>query len=108
MAVSGNYDGRPGVGVQQVHGICAGRYDGSGGLAGFAFALRAEWLATGYRFPTEAKWYFGDNDLCASIEAVSPALGVRGATSGGLAVGLNLALIALYFFLTWRAGQERT
>ena len=76
MAVSGNYDGRPGVGVQQVHGICAGRYDGSGGLAGFAFALRAEWLATGYRFPTEAKWYFGDNDLCASIEAAGGWYGV--------------------------------
>jgi hypothetical protein len=46
--------------------------------------------------------------LCASIETVSPALGVRGAASGALGVGLNVALVALYFFLTWRAGQERT
>jgi len=45
--------------------------------------------------------------LCASIETVSPALGVRGAASGPLGVGLNAALLALYFFLTWRAGQER-
>lgn len=69
MVACGNYDGRPGHGVQPLRGICAGRYDGSGGLAGFAMALRAEWVATGYRFPTEAKWYFGDNDLCAAVEA---------------------------------------
>jgi hypothetical protein len=45
--------------------------------------------------------------LCASIESVSPALGVRGPATGALGVGLNVALVALYFFLTWRAGQER-
>jgi len=33
---------------------------------------------------------------------------VRGAASGALGVGLNIVLVALYFFLTWRAGQERT
>ena len=46
--------------------------------------------------------------LCVSIETVSPALGVRGGASGALGVGMNIALVALYFFLTWRAGQERT
>jgi len=46
--------------------------------------------------------------LCVSIETVSPALGVRGGASGVLGVGLNIVLVALYFFLTWRAGQERT
>jgi hypothetical protein len=46
--------------------------------------------------------------LCVSIETVSPALGVRGGASGGLGVGLNVVLVALYFFLTWRASQERT
>ncbi len=46
--------------------------------------------------------------LCVSIETVSPALGVRGAGSGALGAGLNVVLVALYFFLTWRAGQERT
>ncbi len=74
--VCGNYDDRPGVGVQPVRGICAGRYDGSGGLAGFAFAMRAEWVATGYRFPTECAWYFGDNDLCASVEEAGGWYGV--------------------------------
>jgi hypothetical protein len=46
--------------------------------------------------------------LCVSIETVSPALGVRGGASGALGVGLNVALVALYFLLTWRASQERT
>jgi uncharacterized membrane protein YphA (DoxX/SURF4 family) len=45
--------------------------------------------------------------LCASIETVSPALGLRGAATDMLSVGLNVVLVALYFFLTWRAGQER-
>ena len=45
--------------------------------------------------------------LCAAIETVSPALGVRGVVSGSLVVTLNLALPALYFFLSWQAGRER-
>jgi hypothetical protein len=45
--------------------------------------------------------------LCAAIEAVSPALGVRGAVTGALSVALNIFLVALYFLLSWRAGQER-
>ena len=67
-AVCGNYDGRPTVGTVPVFGICAGRYDGKGGLAGFAFAISAEWVASGYRFPEEMSWWYGDNDLCLSIE----------------------------------------
>lgn len=68
LAVSANYDGRQIDGpVQQVFGICAGRYDGTGGLAGFAFAVRGEWFSKGYRFPEWARWWFGDNDLCLSI-----------------------------------------
>jgi hypothetical protein len=46
--------------------------------------------------------------LCAAIEAVSPALGVHGAVTGALGVTLNIVLVALYFFMSWRAGQERT
>jgi len=46
--------------------------------------------------------------LCAAIEAVSPALGARGAATGALGVALNALLVALYFLLSWRAGQERT
>ena len=36
-----------------------------------------------------------------------PALGVRGAISGPVGVGFDIVLVAVYFFLTWRAGQER-
>lgn len=67
-AVCGNYDGRPSVGTVPVRGICANRYDGTGGLAGFAFALSAEWLAGGFRFDESMRWWYGDNDLCLSIE----------------------------------------
>lgn len=76
MAASANYDGRSGSGVVPVRGICAGRYDGSGGLAGFAFALRSEWIASGYRFPDSLTWYFGDNDLCLSVEKAGGWYGV--------------------------------
>lgn len=68
MAACGNYDGRPGSGVTPLRGICANRYDGTGGLAGFAFALRAEWIASGYRFPTDMRWWYGDNDLVLEVE----------------------------------------
>lgn len=78
LAVSGNYDRRRVTGVVPVHGICANRYDGTGGLAGFAFALRAEWIASGYRFPESLDWYFGDNDLCLSIEKAGGWYGVVG------------------------------
>lgn len=67
MAVCGNYDARPGTGVTPLKGICARRYDGTGGFAGFAFAVKAEWLAT-YRFPDALKWWYGDTDLVLSIE----------------------------------------
>jgi len=76
MAVSGNYDGRPGTGVMPTRGICARRYDGTGGFAGFAFALRAEWIASGYRFPAELKWWYGDNDLVLSIEKAGGWYGI--------------------------------
>ena len=77
QAVSGNYDKRPHTDVRQVRGICAGRYDGTGGLAGFAFALRAEWAAT-YRFPQTLSWYFGDNDLCLAVEKAGASYGIVG------------------------------
>lgn len=75
LAVSGNYDGRRSQTVVPVHGISAGLTDGSGGLAGFAFAVRSEFLAE-YRFPTEMKFWYGDNDLCLSIEAAGGWYGV--------------------------------
>ena len=63
-AVCPNYDGRPGTGVVYTQEICAGRYDGTGGFAGFAFMLDG---ACDYRFPEGLRWWFGDNDLLASI-----------------------------------------
>lgn len=70
MAVCPNYDGRLlGDGqVQRLQGICAGRYDGRGGLSGFAFAVRSEVFMAGYRFPEDCKWWYGDNDLCMTID----------------------------------------
>lgn len=76
QAVCGNYDGRAGSGVLPVRGICANRYDGHGGLAGFAFALSAEWLASGFRFDEGMAWWFSDNDLCLEIEQAGGWYGV--------------------------------
>lgn len=59
-----NYDGRVGDGVQYVEDICANRYDGTGGLAGFAFMLKAE---SDYRFPEQLQWWFGDNDMMCHV-----------------------------------------
>lgn len=63
-----NYDGRPGTGPVRLHGICANRYDGTGGLAGFAYMARGELFAQGYRFPADAKWWYGDNDLTLTLD----------------------------------------
>jgi cephalosporin hydroxylase/GT2 family glycosyltransferase len=69
IAVSGNYDDRTyHSDVQEVHDTCANRYNGTGGLAGFAFMVRGEWFASGYKFPEECMWWFGENDLMTSIE----------------------------------------
>lgn len=77
MAVSGNYDGRDGAGeVQQVTGICAEKYDGTGGLAGFAYAVKSELFSAGYRFPEDCKWWFGDNDLVLTMDMMNLKYGV--------------------------------
>lgn len=68
IAVSGNYDGRSHHSeIQEVNDICANRYDGTGGLAGFAFMVRGEWFVSGYRFPEECMWWYGENDMMNSI-----------------------------------------
>jgi hypothetical protein len=41
------------------------------------------------------------------LEAVSPLMGGRAALLGVMGVGLNVALIGLYFTLKWRADRER-
>lgn len=59
----GNYDGRRSSGGQPyiaVETICGNRYDGTGGLPGFAMMLRGE---EGYRFPEALHWWYGDTDL---------------------------------------------
>lgn len=61
--VSPNYDRRPG-GVFYTGQIAAGRYDGTGGIAGFAFMVAADF--TDYRFPEQLNWWYGDNHLIAS------------------------------------------
>ena len=45
--------------------------------------------------------------LCAALEAVSPFFGGRAAVLGAVGIALNVALIAAYFTLKWRADQER-
>lgn len=76
-AVCPNYDGRAGKGFVQQQDICAGRYDGSGGFAGFAFAVSRDWLAAGgYRFPEECRIFFGDNDLVLAVARSGFALGM--------------------------------
>lgn len=66
--VGANYDSRLGDGVEPTQGICAERYDGTGGLPGFAFAAKSEFFNAGYRFPTDCKWWYGDNDLTLTMD----------------------------------------
>jgi len=68
VAVCPNYDGRIGAGVERLQGICANRYDGTGGLAGFAFMVKPEWWQTGWRFDENLTWWYGDNDFTMEVE----------------------------------------
>jgi hypothetical protein len=72
-AVSPNYDSRAGDGVQYVTEICADRYDGTGGLAGFAFMLKSD---GNYSFPDELHWWYGDNHMLASIAYAGSKAGI--------------------------------
>lgn len=85
--VSPNYDDRALSGMpdtQVVRDIAAGRYDGTGGIAGFAFMLKGE---AGYRFPEELAWWYGDNDMMATVQMTGMhgliALGVTCEHLGG-------------------------
>ena len=71
VAVCPNYDGRDGQGVERLQSISANRYDGTGGLCGFAFMVRSElFTQAGYRFPEDCMWWFGDNDLTLTIDTL--------------------------------------
>lgn len=76
-AVCPNYDGRTGKprSVVPTREICAGRYDGSGGLAGFAMILARDW-AERYLFPESLRWWYGDNDLVLSIAEAGRQCGI--------------------------------
>ena len=77
LAVSPNYDKRDGTGFQQVHGICANRYDGTGGLAGFAFMVPGEMFAAGFpRFDERLAWWYGDNDFTMNLERFGAVYGI--------------------------------
>jgi Family of unknown function (DUF6163) len=45
--------------------------------------------------------------LCAAIEAAGPVFGARASMASNLAIGLDLALIAVYFTLNFMAARER-
>ena len=58
-----NYDGRFIAGAySSVLTTCRGRYDQTGGMAGFCMMLRSE-LCHRWRFDTRMKWWYGDDDL---------------------------------------------
>jgi hypothetical protein len=44
------------------HTTCRGRYDGTGGMAGFAMMLAND-LAKSWRFDERMMWWYGDDDL---------------------------------------------
>lgn len=61
--VCANYDQREIQGsVVPVLTTCRGRYDKTGGLAGFCMMLRND-LTSKWRFDTRMKWWYGDDDL---------------------------------------------
>lgn len=49
---------------REVDDICGGRYDGSGGLAGFCMMLSKS-LTQEWRFDERMKWWYGDNEIVA-------------------------------------------
>ncbi len=79
--VSPNYDGREmDVDVDFTTEICADRYDGTGGVAGFCFMVRGEFLAA-YEFPDPPSWFYGDNDLLLAVQAAGLTGGITSAAS---------------------------
>jgi hypothetical protein len=78
VAVCGNYDRRdfPGQ-VQVVQGIAAGREDGTGGIAGFAFMVRGEIFGAGCpMFDEQYEIWWGDTDWFHTLDQAGAAYGV--------------------------------
>lgn len=87
MVVGGNYDGRDPMkhpAVIRTDDICAERYDGTGGLPGFAFMINGSALSGGYRFPTDARWWYGDNDLLLTLRSTREARRTPGQWLAGI------------------------
>lgn len=82
-AVSPNYDGRQmSADIQAVKGIAAGRMDGSGGLAGFAFMVKGELFDRGLPlFDEQFELWYGDTDFVATIESMGGVCGIVGGVS---------------------------
>lgn len=64
VVTSPNYDQRTHETVTT--NIAANRYDGTGGISGFAFMVSGQFLRS-YRFPEDCMWWFGDNDLMLTV-----------------------------------------
>jgi hypothetical protein len=65
-----NYDSREISGpYQAVSTTCRGRYDGSGGLAGFCMMLASDLRST-WRFDERMKWWYGDDDLARWVRSI--------------------------------------
>lgn len=77
-AVSANYDGREfPEKVQAVKGIAAGREDGTGGLAGFAFMVKGEIFQSGCPMFNESyELWYGDTEFCMNLDAAGASYGV--------------------------------
>jgi hypothetical protein len=78
VAVSANYDDRdfPET-VQAVQGIAAGREDGTGGFAGFAFMVKGEAFQAGLpMFDEQFELWYGDNDFLLNIEKAGGVYGI--------------------------------
>jgi len=77
-AVCGNYDRREFTeAVQAVKGVAAGREDGTGGLAGFAFMVRGEIFAAGCPlFDEQYEIWYGDTDFLQTLDAAGVTYGI--------------------------------
>ena len=45
--------------------------------------------------------------ICAICEAASPLVGVKSSFASAIGIGVNAALVAVYFALSWLASRER-
>jgi len=76
-----NYDGRTIDGkAVYVADIQAGRMDGSGGIAGWAYMVAPDW-AEKFRFPEELRWWYGDNVMVDMITIEGRHCGIVGGTT---------------------------